>query len=61
MLYAFSAKLAELNPANCRQACIGVLVAANLTHSTTTEVLGLLVHLLIETDAVAGMQILAVK
>jgi hypothetical protein len=32
MLYAFSAKLADLNPANYRQACIGVLVAVNVTH-----------------------------
>jgi hypothetical protein len=61
ILCLYSAKLAQLNPANYTQACIGVLVAVNVTHSTTTEVLRLLVHLLIEADAVAGMHILAVK
>jgi hypothetical protein len=62
MSYAFSAKLAELSPENYRQACIGLLVAVNVTHSAKTEVLlGLLVHNLIEADAVAGLHILAVK
>jgi hypothetical protein len=50
-----------LNLADYRQACIDVLVAVNVTHSSTSEVLALLVHLLIEADAVAGMHILAVK